>query len=90
MEDKYNEWNELRNKNDEASKEKCQKLESELAEWYANEYFGKIEQETKGIDYTNGGFNSESLWNLKKKMFAKSQDPPTAMLEKTEFCRQMK
>ena len=32
MEDKYNEWNELRNKNDEASKEKCQKLESELAE----------------------------------------------------------
>ena len=82
MEDKYNEWNELRNKNNETSKEKSQKLESELAESYANEYFGKIEQETKGIDCTNGGFNSGSLWNLKKKMFAKSRDPPTAMLDK--------
>ena len=71
-----------RNKNDETSKEKCKQLENVLAESCASEYAGKLENETKNIDCTKGGYNSRSLWTLKKKMFSKSRDPPTAMLAK--------
>ena len=81
MENKYNEWNSLRTKTDEASKEKCKVLENDLADSYGEECYSKIEQETNGIDVTLGGYNSGNLWRLKKKLFPKSRDPPTAMLD---------
>ena len=54
-------------------------VEKELAEKYAEEYYDKIKEKTDGIDSEDAGINSGSLWNLKKELFPKSRDPPTAM-----------
>ena len=51
----------------------------ELADRYADEYFEKIKERTAGIDSEEGGMNPVKLWNLKKEVFPKSRDPPTAM-----------
>ena len=41
----------------------------------------KIEEEISGIKCEEGGINSGKLWKLRKKLFPKSRDPPTAMLD---------
>ena len=79
LDELYNKWNDLRKKEDEASKEECKKLENELEDIYAKEYFDKIEK--NNVDPEKGGFNSGNMWKLKKEMFPQSRDPPTAMLD---------
>ena len=41
----------------------------------------KIKEKAAGIVCDNGGLNSRKLWNLKKEVFPKARDPPTAMLD---------
>ena len=77
----YNQWNLLRHKSDKKSIEDCKELENELASKYSSQYIGKIENETSKIDAETGGFNSGSMWKLKKDMFPQSREPPTAMLD---------
>ena len=49
----------------------------------AEENKKKIEKELAGIDCEEGGVHSGGLWKLRKKLFPKSRDPPTAMYDQT-------
>ena len=80
-EDLFQRWKALKKKSDDKSKIELEKVERELAEKYAEEFFEKITEKTGGIDCEVGGINSGTLWNLKKEMFPKSRDPPTAMID---------
>ena len=77
----FQKWRDLKNKTDSKSKDELEKVENKLAEEYAEEYFDKIKEKTAGIDCEEGGMNSGRLWSLKKEIFPKNRDPPTAMLD---------
>ena len=78
----YNKWTNLRTKEDAESKEECNRIENEIATKFSSYYSDKIEKEAAKIDTETGGFNSGSMWKLKKEMFPQSRDPPTAMLDR--------
>ena len=40
----------------------------------------KVKEELEGIENEDGGIHPEKLWALRKKLFPKSRDPPTAMI----------
>ena len=67
------------NKSDNNSKLEIEELENRLAEEYAKEYFDKIKENVGNIECEDGGINSGRLWDLKKNIFPKSREPPTAM-----------
>ena len=46
----------------------------------ADEYFDKVKSASSEIDCEEGGMSSGKLWSLKKNLFPKSRDPPTAMI----------
>ena len=48
---------------------------------FSSYYTDKIKKEADKIDTETGGFNSGSMWKLKKDMFPNSRDPPTAMVD---------
>ena len=79
-EELYESWRKLQGKDDEQSKEDLKDIEKELAEKIANN-FKTIEAEAGKYDCEEGGFNSGKLWNLKKHLFPKHRDPPTAMMD---------
>ena len=79
--DLFQKWRELKKKSDDGSKSELEKVEKELADEYAEEFFEKIKEKTAGINCEGGGLNSGQLWNLKKEIFPKARDPPTAMLD---------
>ena len=79
--DLFKKWKDLKNKTDDKSKVEREKLEEKLTKQYADEYFNKIKEKTKGIDSEDGAFNSGQLWSLKKEIFPKSREPPTAMTD---------
>ena len=54
-------------------------IEIELAEKYAEDNFNVIKENTEGYDCEDTGLNSAALWNMKKQLFPKCRDPPTAM-----------
>ena len=54
---------------------------SELARKCADENVKKIKDELDGIRCEEGGIHSGKLWKLRKKLFPRSRDPPTAMLD---------
>ena len=72
-------WKEM--KKNETDVSKLEEIEKKLAEKYAEEFFCTIEQKTNGIDCEDGGLNSGNLWNIKKEIFPKCKDPPTAMVD---------
>ena len=74
-------WNKLKAKDDIESKMETKRLEKDLADKYAEEYFKKIKDRTEGTSCEDGGLHPGSLWNLKKELFPQSRDPPTAMVD---------
>ena len=76
----YNRWKLLRTKDDTQSKHEVKEIEAELAETY----FKKISDATSDINCDEGGMSSGKLWNLKKQLFPRSRDPPTAMLDNSD------
>ena len=54
-------------------------IEIELAEKYAEDNFNVIKDNTEGYDCEDAGLNSAALWSMKKQLFPKCRDPPTAM-----------
>ena len=74
----YEKWRQLQGKDDPKAKEDLKTIESELAD-KIKENYNKIENETNKYDCDDGGFHSGKLWNLKKHLFPKHRDPPTAM-----------
>ena len=77
----FTKWNNLRKKTDEKHKKECREIEDILADEYAKEYMGKIEDATKNINTNEGGYNSGNLWKLKKQIFPQCRDSPTAMFD---------
>ena len=71
----------LRSKDDDESKANLNKVEEKLSELCAEENKKKILEEIAGIERDEGGTHSGELWQLMKKLFPKSRDPPTAMLD---------
>ena len=69
------------NENDEEVKLKLDEIETELAEKCAQENIKIIEDEIRGISCQEGGINSSKLWGLKKKLFPKANEAPTAMVD---------
>ena len=52
-----------------------------MATKYLEEFFERIKEETNDVDFEDGGISAGKLWSLKKKIFPKSRDPPTAMVD---------
>ena len=50
-----------------------------MTEQYSKEYYDKIQEKTRNLDCEDGGMSSGRLWDLKKEIFPKSREPPTAM-----------
>ena len=70
----------LRNKSDEKGKQELEELDEELGAKYSDIMSDKIIKEVEGMDDPeDGGFNVGKLWRLKKKLFPKVSQPPTAM-----------
>ena len=80
-EELFKRWRKLRNNINETNKKEFEKLENELAEKYAKEYIDKIEEKTGGIDGEDGAIKNEDIWKLKKDLFPRNKDPPTAMFD---------
>ena len=73
----------LKTKVDDKSREELENIEKELANKCANNNYIKIKNEIAGIKCEEGGIHSGKLWKLRKKLFPRSRDPPTAMLDGT-------
>ena len=59
-----------------------QQVEKELNEKYAEKMQTKINNELKGVDSEEGGWNAGQLWKLRKKLSPRPLDPPMAMESK--------
>ena len=70
----------VRTKTDDKSELRI--VEDKLASKCAKDNYDKIKEELEGINCEEGGFNSGKLWKLRKKLFPRSRDPPTAMMDK--------
>ena len=77
----FNRRKHLRPKVDEESKAELNDVETKLAEMCAEENRRKILEEISGIECEKGGTHSGKLWRMRKKLFPRSCDPPTAMTD---------
>ena len=59
---------------------KCREVTYKFDLLFLPDYFAHDDR-TGGIDCEYGGINSGKLWNLKKEIFPKNRDPPTAMID---------
>ena len=71
----------LRTKIDAESKDALKKVEDELDSKCAEDNRNRIKEELAGMKCEEGGINSGKLWSLRKKIFPRSRDPPTAMCD---------
>ena len=76
----FEERSRLRGKEDKESREKLAKVEEELEKLCAKDNAEKVKEELEGIENEDGGIHPGKLWALRKKLFPKSRDPPTAMI----------
>ena len=79
----HEKWIEIRNKDDDESKNKTKHLEEELANKYANEIYEKIQEEIEGLNCEDDGLNSGHIWKLKKKLHTNYPDPPASMTDQS-------
>ena len=83
MEKLYNERRLLKSKTDPHSKKELDKIEEKLATKYSDKMCKIILGEVKDSnDSEEGGFNTGSLWKIKKKLSPRPVEPPTAMKSK--------
>lgn len=71
----------LKTKRDPKSKDELEKVENDIAK-EAEENYNKVKEELKKVKTNKGGMNSKQIWSLKKTLCPKSQDPPTAMIDR--------
>ena len=77
-------WKDLKKyvKNSNENKKELDEVERELADLYAEDYYNTIFKETNQMDSDEGGVSiGNKLWKLKKQIFQKVSEPPTAMLD---------
>ena len=71
----------LKGKEDNASKEKLEKTLEAIAE-VAEKKYQMLVKELKKMNPEKGKIDSQRFWKMKKKVFPKSKDLPSAMLDK--------
>ena len=80
----FEKWKDLKKsvKNSNENKKELDEVERELADLYAEDYYNTIFKETNQMDSDEGGVSiGNKLWKLKKQIFQKVSEPPTAMLD---------
>ena len=80
--DHYDKRRSLKTKTDAKSKHELALVTQEIAD-KTESNFQKLKDELNKIDPNNKGIDSKQLWKLKKKMCPKSQDAPSAMMDKS-------
>ena len=73
----------MKGKEDKASKEKLERTIEAIAEVSNNKYRIVMEEINK-MKPNEGKIDAQKFWKLKKKLFPKSIDPPSAMLDSLE------
>ena len=76
-------WKKMAKQKGDINKEEFEKVEKEIYEKYSEEIFEKIKSSTGDTNDSDGAITSKRLWNLKKEIFPKGRDPPTAMRDPT-------
>ena len=80
VDDLYDKMIKLKQKDDDESQKELEQVKKDIAnESQLN--FNKIKDELNKIKSENGTVNSKQLWKLKKALFPKSRDPPSAMFD---------
>ena len=77
----FEKWRRMKNNLNDKNKLGFENLENELTEKYAEQYMKKISERTGGIETEDGEIMKNDIWKLKKDLFSKNKDPPTAMVE---------
>ena len=77
----FEKWKKMKNDINCKNKTEFEKLESLLAEKYAEEYVKKIYERIGGTDSEDGEISNGKVWKLKKDLFPRKRDPPTAMID---------
>ena len=75
----FSKWKSLKKYKENVNKEEFQQIEKEIYEKYSEEIYQKIKMSTENIANDDDAITSKRLWNLKKQIFPKGRDPPTAM-----------
>ena len=57
--------------------------EEEISEIESTKNEGILREHVKNISNDEGGLNAPKMWAVKRKLFPKSGDPPTAKLDNT-------
>ena len=73
----FEKWRRMKNNLNDKNKLEFENLENE----YAEQYMKKISERTGGIETEDGEIMKNDIWKLKKDLFSKNKDPPTAMVE---------
>ena len=77
----YDEMRELKGKNDAKSKEALENVIKAIADSAEKKYI-KVVDELKKMKPEGGRIDAQKFWQMKKKIFPKHNDPPSAMLNK--------
>ena len=79
-EELFKKWRNLRSKTDQTSKDELKETEIKLAN-KAEENYKILKEQIGEMDSGEGGIHANKLWKLKKKLYPKANDPPTAMID---------
>ena len=79
LDEMYKKKTQLANNNDEGSKKKLEEVELEMPKLYSEDMYSKIQEELKGINSEDGGWNPGYLWKLGNKLHPRPIDPQRAM-----------
>ena len=72
----------LKAKDDDASKEAVANVIEDIAK-AAEAKYSKVMEELRKMKPDKGKIDSQKFWKRKKKVFPKSREPPSAMLDKS-------
>ena len=74
----YDKMRKLKGKDDDKSKDELKSVIEQIADEEETNY-EKVKEALKGIKTGDKGLNSKEMWKIKKKLFPKSREPPSAM-----------
>ena len=77
----YARMRELKGKEDDKSKEELEEVINAIAE-AAEKRYDKVVQELNKMKPEEGRIDAQKFWKMKKRLFPKNNDPPSAMLDK--------
>ena len=81
MEDLFRTRARLRTKTDDYSQKALENVDDRLSEMCAQDNLKAIEEACGNLSCETGGLNAGNLWQLKKKLRGRYNEPPTAMLD---------